>query len=223
MMSNNLAGRRWLPLDTSNTISNPEEYDKIDNLHLKLNKAAYYTDIDKKFYVFKKDKYNRVEFEIKPDFINLDFAAIIQRQSQTIEDLKIKSISCTFSPDWRLIVGLGNESIYETSITLHHIYGIPYIPGQAIKGVVRNWMINELFEGEENDALKDEGFCIIFGSPSESKAGEHKGSVIFFDAFPVSAPSIEPDVMNSHYAPYYSDPKPPADYHNPNPVYFLTV
>ncbi|NJL05950.1 MAG: type III-B CRISPR module RAMP protein Cmr6, partial [Chloroflexaceae bacterium] len=29
----------------------------------------------------------------------------------------------------RMVVGLGSESILETSITLHRTYGVPYIPG----------------------------------------------------------------------------------------------
>jgi len=29
--------------------------------------------------------------------------------------------------------------------------------------------------------------------------------------------------MNPHYSPYYSEGKPPADYHNPVPIPFLTV
>jgi len=37
----------------------------------------------------------------------------------------------------RLIVGLGSTHVLETSLTLHHIYGVPYIPGSAFKGVVR--------------------------------------------------------------------------------------
>jgi len=35
----------------------------------------------------------------------------------------------------RLAINLGSESVLETSIALHHSYGVPYIPGSAIKGV----------------------------------------------------------------------------------------
>jgi hypothetical protein len=34
----------------------------------------------------------------------------------------------------RLAVGLGGESVLETSITLHRTYGVPFVPGSAIKG-----------------------------------------------------------------------------------------
>jgi CRISPR-associated protein Cmr6 len=41
----------------------------------------------------------------------------------------------------RLVVGLGDKSVYETSIKLHRNYGIPYIPGSALKGVTKHWAI----------------------------------------------------------------------------------
>ncbi len=52
-----------------------------------------------------------------------------------------------------MIVGLGNESVYDTSMTLHHMYGIPFIPASAIKGVIRSWIIAEMF-GDENASDK---------------------------------------------------------------------
>src|SRR2546425_492888 len=39
----------------------------------------------------------------------------------------------------RMIVGLGSESVLETSITLHHTYGVPYIPGSALKGLAASY------------------------------------------------------------------------------------
>jgi CRISPR type III-B/RAMP module RAMP protein Cmr6 len=57
------------------------------------------------------------------------------------------------------------------------------------------------------------------------------GSVRFLDALPDRAPvSVAADVMTPHVKPYYDDvakgaphPSPPAEYHNPVPVTFLTV
>jgi len=46
----------------------------------------------------------------------------------------------------RLVVGLGSGSVLETSIKLHHIYGVPYIPASAIKGVLRAYRIWKLAE-----------------------------------------------------------------------------
>lgn len=111
-------------------------------------------------------------------------------------------------------------------MTLHPVYGFPYLPGSALKGVTRSYIVNELFDRDEERALQDEGFCRIFDSPKESSAGSLQGAVRFIDAFPVAAPVVEPDLMNPHYIDYYSDnskKKPPGDYYDPKPIYFLTV
>lgn len=43
--------------------------------------------------------------------------------------------------DWRLVIGLGNPSVLDTGLRLHSIYGFPYLPGQGLKGAIRqNWM-----------------------------------------------------------------------------------
>jgi CRISPR-associated protein Cmr6 len=54
--------------------------------------------------------------------------------------------TCTFTRKvaWRLVVGLGLPSPLETGITLHHLYGFPYLPGSAIKGVTRNWRLQQI-------------------------------------------------------------------------------
>jgi len=118
----------------------------------------------------------------------------------------------------RVIVGLGVESVLETSVRLHRIYGFPIIPGSALKGLARSYA--ELVEGKnENDAT----FAAVFGqSPPAARAGQ----VIFFDAIPANSANLrlDLDVMNPHYSEYYRGGNiPPADYLNPVPIYFLTV
>ena len=51
-----------------------------------------------------------------------------------------------FTTSSRLIVGLGGSSVLETSIKLHHIYGVPYIPASAVKGVLRAYKIWKLVD-----------------------------------------------------------------------------
>lgn len=168
---------------------------------------ANYKISDKQFYSRAKKHYENIKLLLK---------------GENTRQIKLKS-------DWRLIVGLGNKSVYETSITLHHIYGIPYIPASAIKGVVRSWIITSVFNNKEEDAIQNKIFCDIFGCPEKvEKAKSYykksmEGKIIFFDAFPTSKPNIEPDIMNNHYQPYYDKKAPPADYHSPIPISFLTV
>jgi CRISPR-associated protein Cmr6 len=54
-----------------------------------------------------------------------------------------KIILQTSSP---LIVGLGLTSVLETSMKLHHVYGVPYLPSSAVKGVLRAYKMWELAE-----------------------------------------------------------------------------
>jgi len=227
--------RYILPKDTEKII----DARMIDNFNLKLNKVPPFeenkNDYSKsKFIFFKVYKKVKVILNVQPDYSKIDIGAIAERHRKNIKKLNIDRKSIILKPDWRLVVGLGNESVYETSMTLHHIYGIPYIPGSAIKGVIRSYIITEKFGEVENGsldlknaekrALHDQGFCDIFGCPEESFYKESRqGNVIFFDAFPLSELTIKPDIMNPHYSPYYSEGKPPADYHNPVPIFFLTV
>ncbi|GAB4440171.1 MAG: hypothetical protein Kow00120_08220 [Anaerolineae bacterium] len=44
----------------------------------------------------------------------------------------------------RLVVGLGADSVLETSLTLHRVYGYPIIPGSALKGLARTLALLEL-------------------------------------------------------------------------------
>jgi len=211
-----------LPEDTKKILC---DFKNVDNYNLKFNKLARFED--GKFEFFKTN-IKKVTYQIKAKFSESMIKDISKRYYSSMQKLNLKfSVDLVLKSDWRLIVGLGNESVYETSMTLHHIYGIPYIPGSAIKGVVRSYIIAEKFGDIEGKALKDQGFCDIFGCPKESFYKESRqGNVIFFDAFPLSEPKIKPDIMNPHYSPYYSDSlgkSPPADYHNPNPIFFLTV
>lgn len=206
-----------MPKDTKDTLYKC----MIDNFSLKLNKAAQF-DKNGKFIFFKTDK-GKIILNVQPDYYKIPLNEILVRLKElefvNYEIRKLKDIKV----DWRLVVGLGGGSVYETSMTLHHIYGIPYIPGSAVKGVTRSWIIAEVFNNKEETALKDPNFIEIFGNQKQ------QGKVIFMDAFPGKPPTIEPDVMNPHYGDYYSknedrgEPIPPADYLNPVPIFFLTV
>ena len=183
------------------------------------------------------------KFKWDEDFINF----ITFRKKQIITQLqkegyKVKNSYLSLS--WRLVIGLGASHPQETSMTIHHIYGIPYIPGSAIKGVTRHWAIlkfaeeiskseNSEFEkaiervskalenGEKMDLkvedLEFNQLIEIFGTQKQ------EGKVIFFDAYPVGEIKLKIDIMNPHYPKYYSEGHPPTDWQNPVPIKFLTI
>ena len=232
-----IEGKTFLPQDTREALAASEQLGQvlIDNFALKLNKAARFEN--NKFSFFKSDSKNKtVVYQPIADFGNLNFAHIAARNRAVVTTLcgaNLRSFSAT--PEWRLIIGMGNESVYETSITLHHIYGIPYLRAESIKGSLRSFIITECFCSNEELAIQDQGFCEMFGCPKKVNQtqsyynAEIKGVLEFFEAFPLSKPEIVPDIMNSHYGDYYSidaqgtNVIPPADYLKLNPIFFLTV
>ena len=69
-------------------------------------------------------------------------AALVARRDEVLNDLRqdqqTHSRSLTGAVVWRMIVGMGNPNPLETSLTLHKQYGIPLVPGSAVKGLTRN-------------------------------------------------------------------------------------
>lgn len=98
-----------------------------------------------------KDKYLQLVIE---EIEKIDQSKILKnlgnRQKKTIKGFAQQGyvVSPPFSStlSWRMVIGLGASHPQETSMTLHHIYGIPYIPGSAVKGVTRHWVILEEFD-----------------------------------------------------------------------------
>lgn len=192
----------------------------VDNFYLKFHKYAAFRKFDKKeeFKLFFTDKKNT--YKIKNNFKNQEplIKQVYEDQHQAAAKLHGEGYFATddLEIDWRLVVGLGGASVYETSITLHHLYGFPYIPASGVKGMVNAYVHTQIADYEEKEKDKND----IFGSKKEA------GKIIFYDALPTEAPTIKSDVMNPHYTPYYQPKNTteyPADYHKPVPVNFLSV
>jgi CRISPR-associated protein Cmr6 len=173
------------------------------------------------------------------DFSGVNCSIITNNQKNNIEILFPYSTEIKLKPDWRLTLGLGGASVFETDITLHHTYGVPYIPASSIKGVVRSYIIEEQFDNDEAAAIMDEVFCDIFGCSKEHeihikgndgkvrknkklswygknmpKKPERRGAIHFFDAFPMETKDIQisMDIMNVHYKDYYDAVKKDGKY-----------
>jgi CRISPR-associated protein Cmr6 len=127
----------------------------------------------------------------------------------------------------RMAVGLGAESILETSIALHRTYGVPYVPGSALKGLAAAAAHQQLQDEKWRKAREGtkigDSHRLMFGDT------ENSGYVTFHDALWVPTGDTLPlnlDVMTVHHPKYYQatdNPPPPADWDNPNPVTFLSA
>ena len=179
----------------------------IENLNLKINKFPFFEIKDN----------NEIKFIYKDKYCFDKQESYIDSYYKNINKLNYCfSNSITYTTSFYLSIG-SEDTVYETSIKLHHTYGIPYIPASAIKGSFRSYIINKYFDNEEKTALdKDDWFVDIFGNENK------QGNVIFFDAFSKDA-KIQKDIMNPHYPDYYDGKKPPTDDQNPRPINFLVV
>src|SRR5579885_2650459 len=65
-----------------------------------------------------------------------------KRWEMELQDMEAKGEAKCFeaTAKGRLIVGLGIDSVIETGIALHHTYGVPYLPGSALKGLTASYM-----------------------------------------------------------------------------------
>ena len=142
------AQKFYLPNDTKGII----DITRCENNLLYLNK----------FVEWEASKKNSEKMDISNDFLKKMelkfFSDIVSKYSTKRHKNLIERLKCThylkepsFTVDWRMVVGLGAENVHETSMTLHHIYGIPYIPGSALKGIARDAAIAELCSEAENE------------------------------------------------------------------------
>jgi CRISPR-associated protein Cmr6 len=119
----------------------------------------------------------------------------------------------------RFVVGLGGESVLETAVTLHRTWGVPYLPGTALKGLASRYAARRLVDV----SWKKEGpsHRVLFGEQEDA------GHVDFHDALWIPKGTELPldlDVMTVHHPEYYQGKEvPPADWDSPVPVPFVSA
>ncbi len=114
---------------------------------------------------------------------------------------------------YRLVIGAGYPSFIENGFLFHHVYGIPYIPGETLKGLARTVFILSVAEAVKEETkfskieeeLSEEVEGISYQIPKKVNiilddytienpvetfrkifgSKERRGQVIFFDAYPV--------------------------------------
>jgi CRISPR-associated protein Cmr6 len=196
-----------------------KEIKTISNLNLQINKFPQYKlnlEID-----VKNDIEIKEEIKIQLENIgeNINFIKENYKNEYYFLELNPKL-------EDKMIIGLGEHSVYETNITLHNIYGVPYIPGSALKGVLRNHIIKKYYINSdtkdskeiEKNIIKDKFFNDLFGGE------KNKGNLIFIDSFPNKNIEIKSDIMTPHHTKYFKNENDfPRDDEDPKIVKFLVV
>ena len=175
--------------------------------------------------------------------------SILARQRQ----LALNSAGAVLSIAARSIApfttGLGNEHPLENGFAFLNPYGLPYLPGSGVKGVLRQ-AARELASGDWGDPkgwtkepihqikvgrdLVDlSPLDVLFGRESVNGDSRHvRGALTFWDVIPqIKGDALAVDIMTPHQSHYYQqrrdrkagDSTSPHDSGQPNPISFLTV
>ena len=141
--------------------------------------------------------------------------------------------------------GLGNEHPLENGFAFLNPYGLPYLPGSGVKGVLRR-AARELASGDWGDGhgwsqekihlldrVELSTIDVLFGRESADGDSEHvRGALSFWDAIPqIPGDSLAVDIMTPHQSHYYQQRQEsrsggsasPHDSGAPNPISFLTL
>lgn len=176
-------------------------------------------------------------------------AALAQRQSHTAQACTdVLTLEATATAPFT--TGLGNEHPLENGFAFLNPYGLPYLPGSGIKGVLRQ-AARELASGQWGDTCGwteelihqppwSDGRKIdlsvldaLFGRETEDGSSDHvRGALSFWDALPqIPGDSLSVDIMTPHQSHYYQQKNErksgssisPHDSGAPNPISFLTL
>lgn len=118
----------------------------------------------------------------------------------------------------RLYIGVARESALETGLTVHHAYGMPLIPGSALKGLARAVARTQLVG-------RADAIAWLFGADTEDESAQEAGGIIFHDAWwvPDGKPFVE-EVVTPHHRDYYALGKAHAtDFDSPVPAPQIAV
>ena len=149
----------------------------------------------------------------------------------------------------RMMVNLAGGVVENAGIALDRCFGLPLIPGSAVKGITRVqalWEIHEakgdeklyllrqamlLFGYGAHDLRGDRGDFGWAGGEIQAQAvadqigaQDFKGCACFLPAYPTTPATLVVDMVNPHYPQYYSGKCPTAkDNEKPIPNYFPAV
>ncbi|MDP2368761.1 type III-B CRISPR module RAMP protein Cmr6 [Rhodoferax sp.] len=119
--------------------------------------------------------------------------------------------------------GLGNEHPIENGFAFLTPYGLPYLAGSGVKGILRRAM--QELRDDHKAGFTNEAIDALFGPedvniPEDAK----RGALDFWDVFPKPfGDKLVVEIMTPHFGSYYQGKATPHDSGAPIPVSFLAV
>lgn len=121
--------------------------------------------------------------------------------------------------------GLGNEHPTENGFAFLNPYGLPYLAGSGVKGVLRA-AARELARGDwgETHGWDNPAIDALFGIQADDDAALRRGALICWDVLPrLAGDRLVVEIMTPHQTHYLQNGDSPHDSGSPNPVAFLAV
>lgn len=119
--------------------------------------------------------------------------------------------------------GLGLEHPIENGFAFLSPYGLPYLAGSGVKGVLRR----SAEELRDNNELSQPVIDTLFGHEDANDA--RRGALTCWDVFAMPPKdgthkdSLVVEIMTPHFGSYYQNGDTPHDAGKPNPIPFLAV
>lgn len=163
-----------------------------------------------------------------PDHSQKLLAALLARQQAQAEALGEAVLTLPCRATSPFATGLGNEHPLENGFSFLTPYGLPYLPGSGVKGVLRR-AAEELASGEwgESQGWSEAAIRSLFGPGEEDPTRDddpRQGALVFWDVFPLPPKgSLAVETMTPHLSEYYQGNATPNTSLTPNPIPFLAV
>lgn len=142
--------------------------------------------------------------------------------------------------------GLGNEHPLENGFAFLNPYGLPYLAGSGVKGVLRRaaqelasgqWGASDWSQDQRHEVHDKQGqrlfdasdLDVLFGHEALNGENHLRGVLGFWDVIPqIAGNSLMVEIMTPHQSHYYQQKDTagstnPHDSGSPNPISFLTV
>ena len=131
----------------------------------------------------------------------------------------------------RFIVGLGDSGVLENGLTVERTWGVPVLPGSALKGLAaaaaHKIIEDEGWRKETESTELGESAAYLFGTQEQAGRGTFHDAWWVPDQEEASLP-VHSDIITAHNTPYYQEQgkratKAPDGRQDPVPVSFLSA